>query len=105
MNFGHTFGHAIESYYISQGTAILHGKAVLLGIIYELEISNLSFEEKTAIKNYILKNFQLPDLPKKNKLFSFMQKDKKNAHEQVNFSLLNGIGNCTVDNLFKINEL
>ena len=105
LNFGHTFGHAIESYYLSQGTAILHGKAVLLGIIYELEISNLSFEEKTAIKNYILKNFQLPDLPKKNKLFSFMQKDKKNVHEQVNLSLLNGIGNCTVDNLFKINEL
>tara|TARA_B100002052_G_scaffold299140_1_gene335607 strand:- start:6016 stop:7005 length:990 start_codon:yes stop_codon:yes gene_type:complete len=105
LNFGHTFGHAIESYYISQGTAILHGNAVLLGILYELEISNLSFEEKTAIKNYILKNFQLPDLPKKNKLVSFIQKDKKNVHEQVNFSLLNGIGNCTVDNLFKINEL
>ena len=105
LNFGHTFGHAIESYYLSQGTRILHGNAVLLGILYELEISNLSFDEKTAIKNYILKNFQLPDLPKKNKLFSFIQKDKKNVHEQVNFSLLNGIGNCTVDNLFKINEL
>ena len=105
LNFGHTFGHAIESFYISQGTAILHGNAVLLGILYELEISNLSFEEKTAIKNYILKNFKLPDLPKKNKLFSYIQKDKKNVHEQVNFSLLNGIGNCTVDNLFKINEL
>ena len=105
LNFGHTFGHAIESYYISQGTAILHGNAVLLGILYELEISNLSFEEKTTIKNYILKNYQLPDLPKKNKLLSFLQKDKKNIHRQVNFSLLNGIGNCTVDNLFKINEL
>ncbi len=105
LNFGHTFGHAIESYYLNQGTTILHGNAVLLGILYELEISNLSFDEKTIIKNYILKNFKLPDLPKKSKLFSFIQKDKKNVHEQVNFSLLNGIGNCTVDNLFKINEL
>jgi 3-dehydroquinate synthase len=105
LNFGHTFGHAIESYYLNQGTTILHGNAVLLGILYELEISNLSFDEKTIIKNYILKNFKLPDLPKKSKLFSFIQKDKKNVHDKVNLSLLNGIGNCTVDNLFKINEL
>ena len=105
LNFGHTFGHAIESYYLNQGTTILHGNAVLLGILYELEISNLSFDEKTIIKNYILKNFKLPDLPKKSKLFSFIQKDKKNVHDKVNLSLLNGIGNCTVDNLFNINEL
>tara|TARA_B100000963_G_scaffold40097_2_gene29821 strand:+ start:1633 stop:2622 length:990 start_codon:yes stop_codon:yes gene_type:complete len=105
LNFGHTFGHAIESYYISKGTAILHGYAVLLGILCEIEISNLSLKEKVDISNYISNNFQLPDMPKKDKLFKFIKQDKKNFSERVNFSLLNGIGNCTVDNLFKINEL
>ena len=105
LNFGHTFGHAIESYYISKGTAILHGYAVLLGILCEIEISNLSMKEKVEISNYISNNFQLPDMPKKDKLFNFIKQDKKNFSERVNFSLLNGIGNCTVDNLFKINEL
>ena len=105
LNFGHTFGHAIESYYMSKGTPILHGYAVLLGILCEIEISNLSFKEKVEIRNYISNNFQLPDMPKKNKLFNFIKQDKKNFSEQINFSLLNGIGNCTVDNLFNINEL
>ena len=105
LNFGHTFGHAIESYYMSKGTAILHGYAVLLGILCEIEISNLSFKEKVEIRNYISNNFQLPDMPKKNKLFNFIKQDKKNFSERINFSLLNGIGNCTVDNLFNINEL
>ena len=44
-------------------------------------------------------------MPKKNKLFNFIKQDKKNLSERINFSLLNGIGNCTVDNLFNINEL
>ena len=105
LNFGHTFGHAIESYYMSKGNAILHGYAVLLGILCEIEISNLSFKEKVEIRNYISNNFQLPDMPKKNKLFNFIKQDKKNFSERINFSLLNGIGNCTVDNLFNINEL
>ena len=77
LNFGHTFGHAIESYYLNQGTTILHGNAVLLGILYELEISNLSFDEKTIIKNYILKNFKLPDLPKKVNFLVLFKKIRK----------------------------
>ena len=28
LNFGHTFGHAIESYYLEKGTPISHGEAV-----------------------------------------------------------------------------
>ena len=31
--------------------------------------------------------------------------DKKNQNGKINFTLLSGIGNCSIDNLFSINEL
>jgi 3-dehydroquinate synthase len=105
LNFGHTYGHAIESYYLNNGTPILHGEAVFMGIILETEISNLSDAEKNEIKNYILSNFGLPYMPNKKKLIYFLRNDKKNKHKKISFSLLEGIGNCTIDNLLNEDEL
>ena len=105
LNFGHTFGHAIESYYLERSTPILHGEAVLMGVLLESEMSNITPKEKLEIKNYILSNFNLPHLPKKSELIRFMQNDKKNQNGKINFSLLNGVGDCTINNLFSENEL
>jgi 3-dehydroquinate synthase len=105
LNFGHTFGHAIESYYLDKGTPILHGEAIFMGIILEAEISNLSNTEKNEIKHYILSNFGLPYTPSKEKISIFLKNDKKNKEKKINFSLLKGIGDCTIDNLFSENEL
>jgi len=105
LNFGHTFGHAIESYYLEKGTPILHGEAVFMGMILETEISDLSETEKNEIKNYILSNFALPYTPKKSNLHKFLINDKKNQDGKINFTLLNGIGNCSFDNLFSLDEL
>ena len=105
LNFGHTFGHAIESYYLEKGTPILHGEAIFMGIILESEISELTQSEKNEIKNYILSNFGLPYTPKKSYLHKFILNDKKNQEGKINFSLLKGIGNCTIDNLFTEDEL
>ena len=105
LNFGHTFGHAIESFYLEKGTPILHGEAVFMRMILETEISDLNKIEKNEIKNYILSNFALPYTPKKNNLHKFLINDKKNKDEKINFSLLNKIGNCTIDNLFSTDEL
>jgi len=105
LNFGHTFGHAIESYYLAKGIPILHGEAVFLGIILELDLSNISKEEKTEIKNFILSNFSLPHCPSKLEIHKYLKNDKKNMTGKINFSLLNGIGNCSFNNLFSINEL
>ena len=105
LNFGHTFGHAIESYYLEKGTPILHGEAIFMGIILESEISDLTQSEKNEIKNYILSNFALPYTPKKPYLHKFLLNDKKNQEGKINFSLLKGIGNCTIDNLFTEDEL
>ena len=105
LNFGHTFGHAVESYYLEKGTPILHGEAVLMGILLEVEISLVSQEQNNEIKNYILSNFSLPFTPKKSDLLQFLMNDKKNKVGKINFSLLTNIGSCSVDNLFSVDEL
>jgi 3-dehydroquinate synthase len=105
LNFGHTFGHAIESYYLEKGTPISHGEAVFMGMILETKISDLSETEKNEIKNYVLSNFALPYTPKKSSLHKFLINDKKNQNEKINFTLLNRIGNCSLDNLLSLDEL
>ena len=105
LNFGHTFGHAIESYYLQKGTPVFHGEAIALGMLLESKMSDLTDLEKREITTYILSNFALPHNPDKNQLIEFMQNDKKNKDVKINFSLLKGIGNCSIDNLFFTNEL
>ena len=68
-------------------------------------MSDLSELEKREITEFILSNFTLPYNPPKNKLIAFMQNDKKNKVGKMNFSLLKGIGNCSIDNLFNPDEL
>ena len=105
LNFGHTFGHAIESFYLQKGTPVLHGQAIALGMLIEGKMSNLSELEKVEITAFILSNFRLPHNPTKNQLIKFMRNDKKNLDEKINFTLLDGIGNCSLDNLFSEDEL
>ena len=105
LNFGHTFGHAIESYYLEKRTPISHGEAVFMGMILETKISYLSETDKNEIKNYVLSNFALPYTPKKSSLHKFLINDKKNQDGKINFTLLSGIGNCSFDNLFSLDEL
>ena len=105
LNFGHTFGHAIESYYLEKRTPILHGEAIFMGILLETELSDLSYSEKNRIKNYILSSFELPYTPNQKELVKFLKNDKKNKEKKINFSLLNGIGDCSIDNLISENEL
>ena len=105
LNFGHTFGHAIESYYLQKGTPVFHGQAIALGMLLESKMSNLTEIEKGEITEFILSNFTLPYNPAKNKLIQFLLNDKKNKAGKINFSLLEGIGNCSIDNLFSANEL
>ncbi len=43
LNFGHTIGHAVESYLLDSGSVILHGEAIALGMIAESYISHLRY--------------------------------------------------------------
>ena len=105
LNFGHTFGHAIESYYMEKSQPISHGHAILIGILLECELSNMDIKEKLEIKNFILSKFKLPYTPSTKELKRFLIHDKKNIDGQINFSLLTEIGKCEINNLFNYNEL
>ncbi len=101
LNFGHTIGHALESYLMNK-KKISHGIAIALGMIYEswisLEKNGLSKKDYNEIK------FFLSDLYSINKIFSnseieiiysIIKYDKKNENNNIYFSLLNKIGVCS----------
>lgn len=103
LNFGHTIGHAIESFSFTQNTPLLHGHAVAAGMVCELWLSckYLNFPEFEMIeavgfikKYYAHFWFSSYDF---DALYSLMLHDKKNDNGTINFSLLEAPGK------FKIN--
>ena len=98
LNFGHTVGHAIESFSIRQGSAISHGHAVALGICCEAHISEmhhlLPYSQVQEIKETILKFFPLPHfaISELKSIADLTTQDKKNRGNIINISLLQSIG-------------
>lgn len=105
LNFGHTFGHAIESYFLEMGRPILHGEAVAAGMICEIRLAFLecliSEEIAEELISKIAQYFPVLDLTSltQDKLFSLMNNDKKNFSSTIRFSLINGIGSCEYDKI------
>lgn len=103
LNFGHTIGHAIESLSIMQGSPLLHGEAVALGLVAELYLSvkEKGFPEEICreVRNFVKQHY--PPYPLMNHvdtLYELMLHDKKNERWGVNFTLLSGIGEFSLDN-------
>lgn len=101
LNFGHTIGHAIESYALNNSKKPLtHGEAIAIGMICEAFLSakyaNLSPDELQNVAHYINNTYPKYIIQEKSfsTLLTLMQSDKKNEEGQIMFSLLNGIGNC-----------
>lgn len=101
LNFGHTIGHAVESYYLSKGKLILHGSAVAVGMMVESFMSNLYAELPEEELKYILEFVPKHLEPAKINqdmildLIEFMRMDKKNEASSIRFSLLNNIAEPT----------
>lgn len=109
LNFGHTFGHAIETE-MGYGKW-LHGEAVAVGMCIAVKLSAklnvkennknvLSEDDITALYN-LLKQAGLPTgIPKNMPLEQFfvhMQHDKKVMHGQIRLVLLHSLGKSYVD--------
>lgn len=103
LNFGHTFGHAIESLFLEMGEKILHGEAVAIGMIMETHLSFLEnlIDEKTSqyIIESIGKFFPYISIEQfsSEQIVRLMQNDKKNEDNKIYFSLLNSLGSCRYD--------
>jgi 3-dehydroquinate synthase len=101
LNFGHTIGHALESYYLNTATPLAHGHAVAIGMLLEARLSveqaTLSKTEFQAIEKYIKQTYQLQIPNNAEGLWALMQQDKKNVNGEVRICLLAEIGNCLFD--------
>ncbi|SFU72021.1 3-dehydroquinate synthase [Pustulibacterium marinum] len=105
LNFGHTLGHAIESFFLNDEskTTLLHGEAIAIGMILAAHLShqklNFSIEKVDEIKSVILNYFEKVAIEENDldTIISLMKHDKKNTYGTINFVLLEGIGNPTID--------
>lgn len=105
LNFGHTLGHAIESYFLENENkpTLLHGEAIAIGLILEsylsLELNLITKEEYAEIKYYISDIFEPIAFTSEDveKIISLLIFDKKNEFGKIQFALLNGIGGISLN--------
>jgi len=104
LNFGHTIGHAVESYsFESDAKALLHGEAVAMGMVCESFISHklgmLSESELQDISGFIFSHYTpvFIDQMVFHRLIELMKHDKKNRGGEIKMSLIEGIGNAVID--------
>lgn len=100
LNFGHTLGHAIESLFLGTEEELLHGEAILIGMIMESHISlqkkMLSKQEFTEIINGLSRRFNLKKIQELpfSAIVELIKNDKKTINTKLRFSLLSKIGLC-----------
>lgn len=103
LNFGHTIGHAIESYLLNTEREILHGEAVAAGIILESYLSEkvmgLSEENNSKIRNFIVQLYSAIDIRKTDYegIKSIMKQDKKNTGREIKYTLITKPGEAKWD--------
>jgi len=111
LNFGHTIGHAIESVSLETDNSLLHGEAVVLGMVAEGKISRekgyITEEELQKIANSfkkigLLTSYKILDLQK---VIEFINKDKKTEGGIVKWTLLKSIGEGVIDQSVSEREL
>ena len=105
LNFGHTLGHAIESYFLENPdkTPLLHGEAIAIGMVLEsylsLQKGYITQSEYAEVKNtisgiYNRVNFSLQDIEA---ITGLLVHDKKNEGGRVLYALLVSIGQAVIN--------
>ena len=105
LNFGHTLGHAIETYCLNNRKirSLLHGEAIAIGMIIEsylaTQVCGLDLKVAEEIKNVFLKIFPKVSFSNDNlaAIIGLLKYDKKNSHGKVKFVLLYALGQPAID--------
>lgn len=102
LNFGHTIGHAFETYSLRHDqNPLSHGEAVAMGIICEAYISYRLLDLPFAVRDNIIKNILLNfdhyriELSAIDELVNITVYDKKNRDGNVLLTLIKEIGEAT----------
>ena len=108
LNFGHTFGHAIEA---ETGYAMLHGEAVALGMALAFRFSAARGLCAAGEADRATAHLQAAGLPVRlegmsaGRLVQHMAGDKKATGGRVAFVLTRGIGKAFVDRAVELGEV
>jgi 3-dehydroquinate synthase len=101
LNFGHTIAHAIESVAFEAGGDVLHGEAVVAGMVAE---SHLAFQKKlitgkqlSEITTALQNTFTSTRMAGMEVLLPFIRNDKKILSKRLALPLINGIGRCKTE--------
>lgn len=110
LNFGHTLGHAVESFYLNNPSSreLLHGEAIAAGMILEgfisYKLTHFSKEDLDEVVSLITSLYQKVhiDSNEHKTIIELLKHDKKNSYGNINFVLLDTIGSpkldCKVEN-------
>ena len=97
LNFGHTFGHALET--VTEYKKFLHGEAVVTGMLFVAQLANkIKFCDNRTIQKIkeIIANAGFDDninlKINADKLLNIMKKDKKSVSKKIRFVLPKEIG-------------
>lgn len=111
LNFGHTFGHALEEISLTGGAGLLHGFAVLYGLIAELYLSVVKLNCPKAplqqLTQLMLHYYGKPECKCSNReqLIALMQQDKKNERTaEINCTLIQDIGSPVINQIISTAE-
>ena len=105
LNFGHTLGHAIESFYLESEDkkSLTHGEAIAIGMVCESYMSskilNFPIKNVVEIKKVILSIYNKTNLLLEDfsGILELLKHDKKNVKGRVNFVLLNDYEDYKLD--------
>ena len=98
LNFGHTIGHAIESFYLNSENRLFHGEAIAIGMVAESYVAFkkgfIAIEDVEEIKAYMKKVYGNVKIPKTDyeAIIPLMIQDKKNENSTVMAALLEQVG-------------
>jgi len=103
LKFGHTVGHAFESFALHENRPVLHGHAVVYGMIAELYLSakKCGFDEQLLdrISTWMLAKYGKFEISTNDYevLYELMTHDKKNEGTRINFTLISAIGQVEIN--------
>lgn len=102
LNFGHTIGHALESYFLAEGNRIFHGEAIAMGMVMEsfiaCEKKLIAAAQLDEITAFLIKIFEKQEMPwGDSALIQLTKQDKKNKGNEILMALPEGIGQAKWD--------